>query len=162
MISLLDKTGATLKEAMQLARHGDPRLTAAVYGRARLHDLGEASDRLPSLSVGPTTEAPAMLATGTHDAVPFCTDFVQKVDSGRERLGVIGSIDASTMENETGPNPLNHQEIGASRERLGVIEKAPRVGLEPTTNRLTAGCSTIELSGNGSGGRRFFFRRYVL
>ncbi len=25
--------------------------------------------------------------------------------------------------------------------------KAPRVGLEPTTNRLTAGCSTIELSG---------------
>jgi hypothetical protein len=26
-------------------------------------------------------------------------------------------------------------------------EKAPRVGLEPTTNRLTAGCSTIELSG---------------
>ena len=25
---------------------------------------------------------------------------------------------------------------------------APRVGLEPTTNRLTAGCSTIELSGN--------------
>ena len=24
---------------------------------------------------------------------------------------------------------------------------APRVGLEPTTNRLTAGCSTIELSG---------------
>lgn len=29
-----------------------------------------------------------------------------------------------------------------------VSEKAPRVGLEPTTNRLTAGCSTIELSGN--------------
>src|SRR6516162_4271386 len=26
--------------------------------------------------------------------------------------------------------------------------QAPRVGLEPTTNRLTAGCSTIELSGN--------------
>lgn len=29
--------------------------------------------------------------------------------------------------------------------------QAPRVGLEPTTNRLTAGCSTIELSGNGPG-----------
>ena len=29
---------------------------------------------------------------------------------------------------------------------------APRVGLEPTTTRLTAGCSTIELPGN-SGGR---------
>src|SRR5262245_28579778 len=35
-IALLDKSGATLKEAMQLARHSDPRLTMAVYGRARL------------------------------------------------------------------------------------------------------------------------------
>src|SRR5262245_52603606 len=26
--------------------------------------------------------------------------------------------------------------------------ETPRVGFEPTTNRLTAGCSTIELSGN--------------
>src|SRR5262249_36595628 len=31
---------------------------------------------------------------------------------------------------------------------------APRVGLEPTTNRLTAGCSTIELSGIASHRRR--------
>lgn len=31
-----------------------------------------------------------------------------------------------------------------------VDEKAPRVGFEPTTNRLTAGCSTVELSGNRS------------
>ncbi len=89
MIALLDRSGATLKEAMQLARHSDPKLTAAVYGRARLHDLGEAAERLPSLTIGPATEAPAMQATGTHDAAPFCTDFVQNVDSGRERLRVI-------------------------------------------------------------------------
>src|SRR5207249_2854182 len=31
---------------------------------------------------------------------------------------------------------------------------APQVGLEPTTLRLTAGCSTIELLRNGSKGRR--------
>src|SRR5262249_4676949 len=37
-IALLDKSGATLKEAMQLARHSDPKLTMAVYGRAQLHD----------------------------------------------------------------------------------------------------------------------------
>ena len=30
---------------------------------------------------------------------------------------------------------------------------APRVGLEPTTTRLTAGCSTIELPGNAKGGK---------
>jgi uncharacterized protein (DUF1330 family) len=35
----------------------------------------------------------------------------------------------------------------AKREGL-----APRVGLEPTTLRLTAGCSTIELSGNAEPG----------
>ena len=29
--------------------------------------------------------------------------------------------------------------------------QAPRVGFEPTTNRLTAGCSTIELSGKSFG-----------
>src|SRR5262245_37036102 len=46
-IALLDKSGATLKEAMQLARHSDPKLTMAVYGRAALHDLGAAVDRLP-------------------------------------------------------------------------------------------------------------------
>src|SRR5205085_6909043 len=48
-IALLDRGGATLKEAMQLARHSDPKLTMAVYGRARLHDLGEAVGRLPAL-----------------------------------------------------------------------------------------------------------------
>lgn len=30
------------------------------------------------------------------------------------------------------------------------VQKAPRPGLEPGTNRLTAGCSTIELSGKDS------------
>src|SRR5215813_1601035 len=33
-----------------------------------------------------------------------------------------------------------------------LLSEAPRVGFEPTTNRLTAGCSTIELSGNGRNG----------
>ena len=31
---------------------------------------------------------------------------------------------------------------------LGYVAMAPRVGLEPTTTRLTAECSTIELSRN--------------
>jgi integrase len=48
-IALLDKAGATLEEAMQLARHSDPKLTMAVYGRARLHDLGARVEQLPSL-----------------------------------------------------------------------------------------------------------------
>jgi integrase len=48
-VALLDRSGATLKEAMQLARHSDPKLTMKIYGRARRHDLAGAIDRLPSL-----------------------------------------------------------------------------------------------------------------
>jgi integrase len=66
-IALLDKSGATLKEAMQLARHSDPRLTMAVYGRAQLHDLGEAVGRLPALLSAPDSEPKMMRATGTDD-----------------------------------------------------------------------------------------------
>src|SRR5262249_55755514 len=39
-IALLDKAGATLKEAMHLARHSDPKPTMAVYGKPHLHALG--------------------------------------------------------------------------------------------------------------------------
>jgi hypothetical protein len=67
-IALLEKSGATLKEAMQLARHSDPKLTLAVYGRAQLHDLGRAVERLPALMAG--SEGEAVAATGTDGAAP--------------------------------------------------------------------------------------------
>src|SRR5215472_6913842 len=63
-IALLDKSGATLKEAMQLARHSDPKLTMAVYGRAQLHDLAGAIERMPVLS-GSTPDREALRGTGT-------------------------------------------------------------------------------------------------
>ena len=63
-IALLDKSGATLKEAMQLARHSDPQLTMAVYGRAQLHDLGDAVGRLPDL-LDNGSKRQALKATGT-------------------------------------------------------------------------------------------------
>lgn len=53
-------------KAMQLARHSDPKLDTAVYGRAQLHDLGRAVERLPSLLSGPAFSSTAALAaTGT-------------------------------------------------------------------------------------------------
>src|SRR3989442_12720907 len=68
-IALLDKSGATLKEAMQLARHSDPKLTMAVYGRAQLHDLGEAVGRLPRL-LPRETEAGSSALAATATAGP--------------------------------------------------------------------------------------------
>jgi site-specific DNA recombinase len=44
----------------------------------------------------------------------------------------------------TGSDPALLTEDGLVRT---AVQKAPRVGFEPTTNRLTAGCSTVELSG---------------
>ena len=67
-VALLDRAGLTLKQAMQLARHSDPKLTMAVYGRAHLHDLGAAVDRLDVPL--PPVAAPAAKpdATGTDAA----------------------------------------------------------------------------------------------
>jgi integrase len=71
-IALLDKSGATLKEAMQLTRHSDPKLTMARYGRAQLHDLAEAVGRLPALLDGPAVGGAALRQTGTEGPVaPF-------------------------------------------------------------------------------------------
>jgi integrase len=65
-IALLDRAGLTLKQAMQLARHSDPKLTMAVYGRATLNDLGAALDRLPELVTAPP-QAAALRLTGTDN-----------------------------------------------------------------------------------------------
>jgi hypothetical protein len=67
-VALFDRSGATLKEAMQLARHSDPKLTMARYGRAQLNDLAEAVRRLPQLLTGTATgsQAQALRPTGTE------------------------------------------------------------------------------------------------
>lgn len=66
-VALLDHSGASLKQAMQLTQHSDPKLTMARYGRAQLHDLGEAVRRLPTLLDSPNPERQALRATGTEE-----------------------------------------------------------------------------------------------
>jgi integrase len=87
-IALLDQSGATLKEAMQLARHSDPKLTMARYGRAQLHDLAQTVERMPVLlGKGP---APNLAATGTggpsgESLRPACA----AGEAGRERMRLV-------------------------------------------------------------------------
>src|SRR5687767_837265 len=80
-IALVDKTGATLKEAMQLARHSDPKLTMAVYGRARLADLATAVGRLPTLLPrdGMSEDGPVQPEAGRVAS----TELAQEVDAAR-------------------------------------------------------------------------------
>jgi integrase len=152
-IALLEKSGATLKEAMQLARHSDPKLTMAVYGRAQLHDLGRAVERLPDLAGGPAKEVAALKATGTTDTrgsrhVP---QHVPAGDAGRDSLRVLESQEGEKVETTPAATPRICKGLRPDASGCDRLRQAPRVGLEPTTNRLTAGCSTIELSGKGDG-----------
>lgn len=51
-VALLCQAGVSLKQAMQLARHSDPKLTMAVYGRAQVGELASAADSLDVLLPG--------------------------------------------------------------------------------------------------------------
>src|SRR5262245_39831131 len=91
-IALLDKSGATLKEAMQLARHSDPRLTMARYGRAQLHDLAEAVGRMPPLLTDNGMSAgQALRQTGTELA------FGNPAATVREELPQVDRVEVLTL-----------------------------------------------------------------
>jgi len=119
-VAMLDRSGATLKEAMQLARHSDPRLTMAIYGRARMHDLAGAVDRLPSLGSPPemNTENKTLASTGT-DGKPR----KDGTRSGAKRLPFPCCDDDETcgtvMENDEGSVSEQQQPIGS--QVIGVI-----------------------------------------
>jgi excisionase family DNA binding protein len=65
-ISDVIRAGADLKQAMTLARHTDPRLTAGRYARTRLHDLGSVVNKLSQQSTIPAENVRLRL-TGTDD-----------------------------------------------------------------------------------------------
>lgn len=67
----------------------------------------------------------------------------------------VGPIDPDQGGSDRGPNPDDPKKGPGDRAVLtenGLVrqfgEKAPREGFEPSTRRLTAGCSTVELSRN--------------
>src|SRR5262249_10297222 len=144
---MLDKSGATLKEAMQLARHSDPKLTMAVYGRAQLHDLGEAVGRLPSLQTGPTVEGETLAATGTDGKPAAPASFPSGLlsacapdDAGCQFLRV---IDPNTLaDGDQSPNakPVAVQRVESDCERLMPPEKSSpsrtRTYNKPVNSRL--------------------------
>jgi integrase len=118
-IALLEKSGATLKEAMQLARHSDPKLTMAVYGRAQLHDLGWAVERLPDLFSGPGAEAEA--ATGTDGAY---TPLTHTIDGERGVLRVIDDGDRPRDKKANRTQPLILQGVEEDRGAVRAGEES--------------------------------------
>jgi len=109
-VSLLDATGATLKQAMHLARHSDPRLTMARYGRPRIHDLGAVAERLPNLlaGAGPERQTDAqsqpLRATGTDGPTKTpCLDSLRRACATDElRCGSLTTDEQTTMGDTSG------------------------------------------------------------
>jgi hypothetical protein len=140
-ISMLDKAGASLKQAMQLARHSDPRLTMARYGRAQLADLGATVERLPALTTQSSPpEIGILRATGTdpvgvRGCTNGCTKVAQTVDSERDGSTLIDApteaTDSPEMESEGNRNPLILQAFETFRDGTRGDDSAERAGFEP-------------------------------
>jgi hypothetical protein len=134
-VSLLDKSGATLKEAMQLARHSDPRLTMARYGRAQLHDLGSAVDRLPALLQPFGSKENAQRATGTDGRAVApctapCTSFVPKAATERDSVIAHDSTDGGCA---VAVSPGKASSLVAPESDQQHMKGLHLAGLEPAT-----------------------------
>jgi integrase len=144
-IALLDRSGATLKEAMQLARHSDPKLTMAVYGRAHLHDLGEAVGRLPGLLIGLPVADAALAATATEGepaiGLPLSLrSACATADAESESLRLADAYRGSEGGNAAGRNPLDLQGVEAGCDSLIPSEESSptrtRTWNKPVNRRL--------------------------
>ena len=82
-ISAVVRSGADLKQAMSLARHSDPRLTAGRYARARSEELTAVVNRTPKRTFPPVppSVAPSVAANDNGRGVP-ATDEELSRDAG--------------------------------------------------------------------------------
>ena len=69
-ISRVVEAGANVKEAMELARHSDPKLTLKTYAKVGLHSLAGVLDRMDSHRPAPEQGAGALRPTGTDNHSP--------------------------------------------------------------------------------------------
>jgi integrase/recombinase XerC len=144
-VGLLDKSGASLKQAMQLARHSDPKLTMARYGRAQLHDLAAAIDRLPCLVA--TESKPALSATGTQG--PEAEILPARLDRALTKPMLPDGVCVITPENSPpasskkggSEEPRKRQEMRTPESDCQPLRKLRPAGFEPATLGLGNRCS---------------------
>ena len=130
-IGLLEAAGASLREVMTLARHSDPKLRLAVYGKLGLNELGSTARllQLPACSPVVTPHVPR------HVPQP-----VLAADCGCGRVATL----TPRLEDGGERNPLGVLEVEDGCGPLTRTEKTPPVGFEPTTRRLTAGWTAVK------------------
>jgi len=149
-ISDVLRSGADLKQAMTLARHSDPRLTTARYGRTRLHDLGAVVDRLPG-GTAPDREPAALRLTGTDSGSSTgAATGAATSGSGRGFLRVIGETGAGGGEKGSTEKPLRLQGLESDRGQSSVSDEEASPGFEPGNdgfaNRNRVGVNPVRVS----------------
>jgi hypothetical protein len=95
---MLIQSGASVKEAQELARHRDPKLTMNVYTKLGIHDLAAAMESMPAHEREPIANH-RQRATGTCGKT--------------EKIGSIYGSEGErnpTQRAETGGAPLSEQE----------------------------------------------------
>ena len=83
MCTNLHRSGVTMREAQELMRHSDVRLTSKVYTDATALPLAEAMDKLPTFTADPGAESQDQVKTGTDDAAMRTVDSATQGDSGK-------------------------------------------------------------------------------
>ena len=137
-VARLEQSGASLKQAMQLARHSDPKLTMARYGRARLNDLGATLDRMPSLLAKTTPEAARVKAAGTDGTSlahrpRYAPGLGHAPDLGCKSQTTVDRGMARCRPDETGSRERQLSPADNGCERLKSVRPA---GFEPATYGL--------------------------
>ena len=160
-ISDVLRSGADVKQAMTLARHSDPRLTTARYGRTRIQDLGAVVDKLPNSDQHQDTEPVALRLTGTDSGAAMGAAI------GDDERGLLRKIEDNDGESAEDNGMALSLEMQADEDNRGstetIEEKGPtriRTGDDGFANR----CLTTWLSGqtlsNPSGHHRECQPRY--
>jgi integrase len=116
-ITMLVRSGASVKEAQELARHSDPKLTMNIYTRLGVHDLAGALKGLPDQGSKPP-ERERLRATGTDHATPdevCCTSVALTTPDGPcRRVAEYVGIDPRKRRTSPffkTPNPLSNQAV---------------------------------------------------
>jgi integrase len=131
-VSRVVEAGANVKEAMELARHSDPKLTLKTYARVGMHNLSRVLDGMPKADTRPTRQAESLRATGTDDyAASRENDPPQK--SPHSVRGMEKRSAASRDESDYAPasvgggKPLRIAELGTAAQRgAASCQNAPR------------------------------------
>ncbi len=134
-ISRVVEAGANVKEAMELARHSDPKLTMKTYAKVSLHNLSRVLDGMPGANVRPDREPQSQQATGTDNFAPsMANDPPQKCPQSAHDEGKLGAASRDDH-TPTGAAPSGHKGLKLAGLRDDARRGAPNRGNAPRRTR---------------------------